>query len=47
MDFLSASNEKENIWIASSDGDLQRVTEILAEGSVSVNAQDETGYSPL
>ncbi len=38
--------EGENIWIASSDGDLARVQELVKSG-VSVNAQDENGYSPM
>mgnify|MGYP000648657340 CR=1 FL=1 len=36
----------ENIWIAASDGDMNRVVELLESG-VDVNAQDEQGYSPL
>lgn len=36
----------ENIWISSSDGDLEAVKRYLNSG-VSVNAQDENGYSPL
>ena len=36
----------ENIWIAASDGDAARVGVLLASG-VSVNAQDELGYSPI
>jgi ankyrin repeat protein len=50
MEFVArgsgAPKELENIWIASSDGDLQRVEQLIEEG-VSVNAQDETGYSPM
>jgi ankyrin repeat protein len=37
---------EENVWVASSDGDVKRVEELLTSG-VSVNAQDEHGYSPL
>ena len=44
MEFVD--NEPSNIWVASSDGDLERVKQLLAEG-VSVNAQDELGYSPM
>ena len=36
----------DNIWIASSNGDIARVQQLLAEG-VSVNGQDEAGYSPM
>ena len=36
----------ENIWIASSDGDLARVCCLLSNG-VDVNAQDDSGYSPI
>ena len=45
MEFADGA-EGENIWIASSDGDVKRVMELLESG-VSVNAQDEQGYSPL
>ena len=38
--------EKANIWVAASDGDLSRVKQLLVEG-VDVNAQDDSGYSPL
>ena len=37
----------ENIWVAASDGDLERVKHLLEVEGVSVNAQDEVGYSPL
>jgi hypothetical protein len=48
MDFMGLvdDNERKNIWIASSDGDIERVKELLKEG-VSINVQDEAGYSPL
>jgi hypothetical protein len=36
----------ENIWIAASDGDILQVEAFLLKG-VPVNAQDETGYSPM
>lgn len=39
-------DDKPNIWIAASDGDLSRVAELLQSGA-SVNAQDEFGYTPL
>ena len=41
-----ASASTDNIWIAASDGDAARVDELLRSG-VSVNAQDELGYSPI
>jgi len=41
-----AGADEENIWIAASDGDLARVQQLLAAGE-SVNAQDESGYSPI
>lgn len=44
MEFVD--NEPSNIWIAASDGDIDRVKQLISEG-VSVNAQDETGYSPM
>jgi hypothetical protein len=36
----------DNIWIASSNGDISRVQQLLNEG-VNVNGQDDTGYSPM
>ena len=39
--------ELENIWTASSDGDIGRVIQLLQEDPSQVNAQDESGYSPL
>ena len=44
MEFVDS--KPENIWTAAADGDLARIVEILNEG-VSVNVQDETGYSAL
>lgn len=38
--------EDSNIWTAASDGKLTEVQNYVANG-VSVNAQDEYGYSPL
>ena len=55
MEFLSNSDaaavdeEEEgpdNIWIASSNGDISRVQLLLSEG-ISINGQDEAGYSPM
>lgn len=37
----------DNIWVAASDGKLDRVKVLVLEGGVSVNAQDEQGYSAL
>ena len=36
----------DNIWIASSNGDISRVQQLLTEG-INVNGQDDTGYSPM
>lgn len=36
----------DNIWIASSNGDIARVQQLLDEG-VDVNVQDDAGYSPM
>lgn len=51
MEFASGedgtgSTGLENIWIAASEGDIARIQTLLVEG-VSVNAQDETGYSAM
>jgi hypothetical protein len=52
MEFLNeltkekADGPPENIWIASSDGDIESVTMFLKDG-VQVNIQDENGYSPM
>ncbi|GAA93947.1 uncharacterized protein L969DRAFT_92147 [Mixia osmundae IAM 14324] len=35
-----------NIWIAASDGDLDRVKELI-EGGTSANAKDENSYTPM
>jgi hypothetical protein len=43
MDFFV---EPDNIWVASSDGNLADVKKLISSG-VDVNAQDEYGYSPL
>lgn len=37
----------ENIWMASGDGDIDRVLEILSDDPTQINAQDDNGYSPL
>eukprot|EP00607_Mallomonas_marina_P007865 CAMPEP_0182419486 /NCGR_PEP_ID=MMETSP1167-20130531/3938_1 /TAXON_ID=2988 /ORGANISM="Mallomonas Sp, Strain CCMP3275" /LENGTH=175 /DNA_ID=CAMNT_0024594443 /DNA_START=102 /DNA_END=629 /DNA_ORIENTATION=+ len=42
----STSEGPENIWIASSDGDIARVQELISTGT-NVNEQDDTGYSPI
>ncbi|KAF9966866.1 hypothetical protein BGZ70_000977 [Mortierella alpina] len=36
-----------NIWLAASDGDLAAVKTFIEEKGVSINAQDEFGYSAL
>jgi hypothetical protein len=41
-----SSNEPENIWTATADGDHARVQQLIASG-VSPNAADETGYTPM
>jgi hypothetical protein len=48
MEFMDRDDdlEEDNIWVAVSNGDLDRVKEMLASG-VSPNSQDEHGYSPL
>ena len=46
-DELHDQQPPENIWIASSDGDVGRVIQLLQEDPLMVNAQDEVGYSPL
>lgn len=56
MDFIKEGNNNlnqeniinngDNIWCASSDGDIIRVRELL-DCNINVNVQDETGYSPM
>ena len=49
MDFVSqavSGQPLENIWIASSDGDITRVQQLLNEG-LDVNIQDDVGYSAM
>ncbi|KAF9106727.1 hypothetical protein BGX27_009042 [Mortierella sp. AM989] len=36
-----------NIWLAASDGDLKAVKSFIEEKGVSIDAQDENGYSAL
>jgi CBS domain containing-hemolysin-like protein len=38
--------DPDNIWIASSNGDIARVQQLLGQGT-SVNGQDVSGYSPM
>jgi hypothetical protein len=45
-EFHNGEEEEDNIWVAASNGDTNRVKELLALG-ISVNAQDEYGYSPM
>lgn len=42
-----ADEEQDNIWIAVSNGDIDRVKHLVSKEGVSVNAQDEMGYSPM
>ena len=39
--------DTENIWVAASDGDLARVSHLVEKEGCPVNAQDESGYSPI
>ncbi len=39
--------EVENIWVSASDGDLARVSHLVEKEGIDVNAQDESGYSPI
>ena len=46
-EFLAANVEEEhNIFIAAGDGQLAEVQAFVSAG-ISVNSQDEYGYSPL
>jgi hypothetical protein len=38
---------QENIWVAASDGDLARVTELVEQQGISPNAFDSNTYSPM
>ena len=38
--------DEANIWVAASDGDIERVKSLIV-GGCSVNAQDSNGYSPM
>lgn len=46
MEFVENQGDGDNIWCAASDGDIARVTSLLAQ-NINVNAQDEAGYSPM
>lgn len=46
-DFLDYCGELDNLWTASSNGDIQRVKSLIESGENSVNDQDENGYSPV
>lgn len=46
MGLVDDENDVKNIWIAASDGDIERVKQLLLEG-IFINAQDEHGYSAL
>eukprot|EP00949_MAST-11_sp_MAST-11-sp1_P002706 g2706.t1 len=41
------SERNGNIWVAASDGNLERVQELVQADAELVNAHDENGYSPL
>ena len=45
MEFVEIA-DGENIWIAASDGDINRVKQLISQG-ISVNIQDDHGYSPM
>lgn len=36
-----------NIWVAASDGDIDRVQHLISSGAYEVNAQDDHGYTAL
>jgi ankyrin repeat protein len=40
------TSDDANIWVAASDGELEKVKQFLASG-VDINAKDEFGYTPL
>mmetsp|Transcript_32154 Transcript_32154/g.54221 ORF Transcript_32154/g.54221 Transcript_32154/m.54221 type:complete len:84 (-) Transcript_32154:384-635(-) len=44
MDFFV---EQDNIWVSSSDGNLDEVKKHIEQGGIPVNAQDEYGYSAI
>lgn len=43
---MHSQEDEYNIWHAAGDGNVKRVKE-LVDGGVSINAQDDTGYTPL
>lgn len=44
---MEDDHESDNIWIAVSNGDLERVKYLVLNEGVSVNVQDDQGYSPM
>ena len=42
----SSTGDFDNIWVASTEGNIEKVMGYIASG-VSINAQDEFGFSPL
>lgn len=44
--FLAEEDQFDNIWVACTNGDIQKVTAFLASG-IDVNSQDEVGFSPI
>jgi hypothetical protein len=48
MEFFGDSEEEEeNVWVASSNGDIDKVKAILQSQKLDINIQDEYGYSPM
>lgn len=39
-------DDETNIWTLCSDGKIDKVSELIRNG-ISVNCQDENGYSPM
>jgi ankyrin repeat protein len=47
METFIDESEDDNIWVASTNGNVERVNFLIKEGGVPINAQDETGFSPI
>ena len=43
---MDTEEDNDNIWMACSDGNIECVKSLIKSG-VSINAQDENGYSPM
>ncbi|KAJ1928864.1 hypothetical protein IWQ60_001660 [Tieghemiomyces parasiticus] len=39
--------ESKNIWVAASDGVMDRVKQLIEKDNISVDAKDQNGYTPL